>query len=141
MDVKLGDRTVRLEKGDLGGHAWTYQGDESLWNCQVSKGTLLLLHTVLDEELKKESLADEISGRIQKLRKTAGCTSEDVIEVYVDAKTPLVDTVLKEHYARISKRVRSTVRNVTDLPAKKNPLVRNEEEVNGEKFELVLVVA
>lgn len=57
-------------------------------------GLLVVLNTVLDEDLLQEGLAREVMNRVQKLRKKAHLSPEDRIEVFVDSADKELNKVL-----------------------------------------------
>jgi len=57
-------------KGDSETSEWSYEGN-----------VVVVLHTIVDDEMRNESLSRKISNKIQKLRKAKGLKETDKISV------------------------------------------------------------
>jgi isoleucyl-tRNA synthetase len=91
-------------KIDLQGHTITteemlierqYKGDQTKTEAAWDNDVLTILDLTVDEAMAKEGQAREVMNRIQKLRKKAGITPIDPIEVFytVDESSPLAKVI------------------------------------------------
>lgn len=76
--------------------------------CNSNATTSVLLHTKLDDNLKKMGYAREVTNRIQKLRKSEGVSIDDKIEVFfkVEGGDDLLKSIVDEHGDRIQKAIK-----------------------------------
>lgn len=76
-----------------------YNGDTKRYEAAWDENVVTMLDVEATEEMKEEGLAREIMNRVQKLRKKAGISFSDPIEVFyrVDAKGPLANVVVSRN--------------------------------------------
>jgi len=142
LDVTLSNnKVVTLLPDDLATHEWKFTGDATQYNCQVKDGVVVLLYTVLDKECKDEGVAREFVSKVQQLRKQAGITSEDAIKVYAESKKPELSAILENFKDFISKRLRVSVRSLTEREAGAPVLIQKTEQIYDWDLEICLVSA
>jgi isoleucyl-tRNA synthetase len=73
-----------------------YNGDTKKFEAAWDENVVTILDVEATEDMREEGLAREIMNRVQKLRKKAGISFSDPIEVYykVDAKGSLANVVV-----------------------------------------------
>ena len=101
------------------------------------KGELLSvqLDTVLTEELKEEGLYRELVRTVNQLRKEAGLTINDKVEIYYHSDSKAVNKVVNQFKEEL---LRNTISKAVIEGKSDNSLIRKETEVNGEKIIIFL---
>lgn len=121
--------------------------DAAQYSSDSNNDVVLLLDTKVRPEFVKEAYAREISNRVQKARKRAGCQTTDDMEVYLayadDEGRELLNMVIQDKGDVLSRTIRRLP--VDDAQRDKSRPVyyedpeEHEEEVGGAKFRIVLL--
>lgn len=121
--------------------------DAAQYSSDSNNDVVLLLDTKVRPDFVKEAYAREISNRINKARKRAGCQTTDDMEVYLayadEEGAELLNMVLRDKADVLGRTIRRLP--VDDSQRDKSRTVyyedpeEHEEEVGGAKFRIVLL--
>ena len=89
------------------------------------------LDTALTEELKEEGLYRELVRTINQMRKEAGLTINDKVEIYYQSESAAIEKVISRFKEELLK---NTISQTIIKRKQDNGLISKETEVNGEKI-------
>lgn len=121
--------------------------DAAQYSSDSNNDVVLLLDTKVRPEFVKEAYAREITNRVQKARKRAGCQTTDDMEVYLayadEEARELLNMVLRDKADALGRVIRrlpvDDAQRDTSRPVYYEDPAEHEEEVGGAKFRIVLL--
>lgn len=121
--------------------------DAAQYSSDSNKDVVLLLDTKVRPDFVKEAYAREISNRVQKARKRAGCQTVDDMEVYLayadEEGRELLNMVIRDKADVLGRTIRrlpvDDAQRDTSRPVYYEDPAEHEEEVGGAKFRIVLL--
>lgn len=66
-------------------------------HINVDLDLVVALDTVVTQEMKEEGMARDIATRVQRLRKKAGLSKEDIVEVYYEDASGVMEALITRH--------------------------------------------
>jgi isoleucyl-tRNA synthetase len=111
--VTLSDGTpVTLDEGEFD-FSWTVSGAaENAWSALSANSGVVLLDTVLTDELMSEGLARDAVRAVQQARKDAGLHISDRIELWLSSNDPTVESAIRSHQSMIEGEVLAVSLNI-----------------------------
>lgn len=136
---------IQLVQGDLtvSRYVELSSGDQPTLAANTDNDVVIVLDIQIHPELVGEGLARELINRVQKLRKKAGLQATDDVEVFYkfdsSADADGLKQAMADHGDLIKRAVRSSPRDVAELPAGKALIIEEVQEVAEVRFTLLLV--
>ena len=130
LNIKEVDFVKDLPQGNdpaFGGTSWQIGGEGNI---------KLALNKEITPELKRQGLARELVRQINALRKQAGLTKDNQINVYFQTKAKELKEVLEKEKKAIKKETIS--RDILDKKVSTDVLVKKEIKINGQEIVLIL---
>ncbi|CAO3681379.1 hypothetical protein G6F70_004113 [Rhizopus microsporus] len=131
---------IKVTDEDLNVIRYFEASDDTMYEANTDKETLILMDVKLYPELEEEGIAREIINRVQRLRKKANLLPTDEISVYyrlaVENAEPF-EKILKSQEATLIKVLKKPMTHHMTMVSTETLIIEEEQEVNGIKFDLV----
>ena len=111
LEVEVGGRTVQVEASDVKLFVQQPEGTASVQDG----GTVVVLDTVITEELAQEGLARDVVRKLQDLRKTSGFAVEDRIQVRLATEDAALREAIEAHREWLSRQLLADTLEFTEV--------------------------
>jgi len=106
-----------------------------IWQINQETETKVAINTEINSELKKQGILRELVRQINSLRKQAGLTKDDLIEVYYQVNNKEIEEVLDKYQKELKK---ETVSKAITKGSSDDVLVQKQVKIEEELIVLVL---
>ena len=121
--------------------ALNFTGAADTLQAESYNGVLAVFDMHQDEGLIREGLARELTSRVQRMRKAAGLSMEDEIEIFYDTADATLKQVITEHATTIRGTLRVDMLEKSKQPAYCTEISTSEEECAGGKITITITKA